>query len=82
MVTGVEILRGNPVLAAAASENIKTWKFRILCKDDANSGAPAAIDFRYDFKLEGVVQSNPKTDFEFEYPNEVRVKSSALHWLP
>ena len=43
---------------------------------------PVTMDFNYEFQLQGIVKSSPKTDFEFEYPNKVKVKSRAIHWTP
>jgi Gram-negative bacterial TonB protein C-terminal len=81
-VSSVEVVSGNPVLAGAARDNIKTWKFGRVCNSGGNSNEPATMEFNYEFQLEGIVESSPKTDFEFEYPNRVKVKSSAVHWTP
>ena len=81
-VSSVEVVSGNPVLAGAARDNIKTWKFGRVCNSGGNPNEPATMDFNYEFQLEGIVKSSPKTDFEFEYPNKVKVKSRAVHWTP
>jgi TonB family protein len=80
-VSSVEIVSGHPVLAGAARDNIKTWKFGKMCNNDKSS-EPAELEFNYECKLEGVVKSNPKTDFVFEHPNKITLKSSAVHWTP
>ena len=82
IVSSVEVVSGNPVLAGAAQDNIKTWKFGTVCNCGGNPREPATMNFNYEFQLEGIVESSPKTDFEFEYPNKVKVKSSAVHWTP
>jgi len=81
-VSSVAVVRGNAVLAEAARDNIKTWKFGTTCSNGGNPNEPATMDFNYEFRLEGIVKSSPKTDFEFEYPNKITVKSSTVHWTP
>jgi TonB family protein len=80
-VNNVEVVKGNPVLAGAARDNIKIWKFGRICAND-RPNEPSQIEFKYVFQLEGVIESNPRTDFEFEYPNKVTVTSRAVHWTP
>jgi TonB family protein len=81
-VANAEALKGNRVLANAAIENIKKWKFQNVNQKKGVQPTTTQLDFNYTFVLNGVAVSCPNTDFEFEYPNKVTVKSQALHWTP
>lgn len=80
-VSNIDVINGNPVLAGAARDNIKTWKFGRICPNDSQK-AFIEMQFKYVFKLEGVIESKPITDFEFVYLNTITVRSSAVHWTP
>ena len=78
-VSRADIVSGNPVLAHAAQENILKWRFAAAC---SSSESPQPIEFTYEFKLQGVVDANPRTSFRYEHPYKARVESQALHWMP
>ena len=78
-VSGIKVISGQPVLAKAAQENMKLWKFGSTSNKSAEVGG---IDFTYVFKLEGTAVSTPMTDFLYEYPGHVTVTSQPQHWNP
>lgn len=82
-VSGTRILAGNQVLAQAAEQNVKGWKFMRCTLRETETAVPGDdVVFSYDFRLVGEAQSAPKTEFVYEHPNRVTVTSAALHWMP
>jgi TonB family protein len=77
VVLRADVVSGNQVLARAAQDNIRKWKFVAPC-----SAGPKTIDFTYEFKLEGEVEEHPRTIFRYEHPYKVIVESQAVHWMP
>jgi TonB family protein len=79
----VRIITGNHILALAAQENAKGWKFmRCVLQGTDATRQDNDIQFVYDFKLVGETKSAPKTEFSYEHPNRVTITSAAPHWMP
>jgi len=79
-VSVVEVVSGHPILARAAEENIRSWRFASLCAAKPNQ--LQTLEFTYDFRLEGAVADHPITRFRYEHPNRVIVISPAVQWTP
>ena len=78
-IAAVRVLTGNKILAAVASGNIKNWRFSLPCKTPP---AESIFEFTYEFRLRGIAESRPPTEFVYEHPYKVFVTSEALHWNP
>jgi TonB family protein len=78
--TRIEVISGNAVLAKAAQDNLKLWKFTIVPTDRRE--APKTIDFTYEFRLKGETESKPTGLFRYEHPYTVIVTSEAPRWTP
>ena|SRR5258708_37906034 len=79
-VLTVEVVSGNSVLAKEARANALMWAFARRCPTD--EALPRTVEMTYEFRLNGEVLSNPKTQFHYEHPYRVVVVSQALHWTP
>jgi TonB family protein len=79
-VQKVEVLAGHPLLARTAQDNIRLWKFAAPCLEGHH--APGVIEFTYDFRIEGEVETKPTTRFRYQHPYKAIVISEALHWTP
>lgn len=79
-VLKVDLISGHPVLARTAEENIRLWKFVAPCGD--KQGASRVVEFTYEFRLNGEVEMNPRTQFRYEHPFRAIVTSQTLHWMP
>jgi TonB family protein len=79
-VIEVKVLSGNKLLARAATENLKPWRFGRAC-GSGKEMMSRSIDFRYTFKLKGV-STRPETESIYEHPGTVIVLSAAQHWNP
>jgi TonB family protein len=79
-VENVGVLSGHPILSKAAKINIEKWRFSV---PDAKPKRFRIAHFTYEFSLEGVCTApNCSTEFEFEAPAIVRVRTQARHWVP
>jgi TonB family protein len=79
-VAEVRVVSGPTLLANAARENMRLWKF-IAVPGKVVAG-PVTIAFLYDFQLQGDARFAPTTDFVYEYPGIVRVTSQPQHFTP
>ena len=69
-VESTKVLKGNPILAAAADEAMEKWKFRPLLKD----GKPVAVIARATFSFSGNQEKViPNIDMPAEFPQRVKV---------
>jgi quercetin dioxygenase-like cupin family protein len=74
-VTGTAVLSGHPLLAKAAQENVAKWRFKQTQTRHHRSSKQLVI---YQFVLEGTCKLHQcKSEFVFEYPNVVTVRSGA-----
>ena len=64
-VLSADSLEGAPLMAKAAGENVKSWKFSKGC---AGRDAADSVRLTYAFKLRDTAKGPPPTDFVFEYP--------------
>jgi len=78
-VMRAEVMSGNPVLARAAQLNALAWRFAQPCADRSDE---SAIEFRYEFKLQGDTLQKPETRFRYEHPYRVIIVSQSQHWTP
>lgn len=71
-VESTKVLKGDPILAAAADESMEKWKFRPVLKD----GKPVAVIARASFNFIGTPKQGkvlPKIDMPAEFPQRVKV---------
>ncbi len=79
-VIAADVISGNLVLAKAAKANLLLWKFAGICS--TNESLPTTIEFKYRFRLTGVVMEKHTTQFRYQHPYRVTVLSQALHFMP
>jgi TonB family protein len=80
-IASVNALSGHPVLAKAAEQNIRLWRFSPA--RSAGQRVDAEFDFIYVFKLEGVTECpRPASSLIYEYPDKVTITSEAPHMQP
>lgn len=79
-VTRADTVSGPSVLAIAALENIRHWRFSAPC--EGAHPIPQTIEFTYIFRLKGEVQTRPRTRFRYEQPYKAIVTSERTHWMP
>lgn len=77
-VSHVEIVSGHKLLAPAAEENIKLWKFAPLCSSKQKE--TRTLEFTYDFRLDR--GTNPETGFRYEHPYRVIAVSRSVPIMP
>ncbi len=82
VVGDVKVIRGNPVLAAEAKENLTNWTFARMSKAATGPDLGAELEFVYDFRIRDEPSQNPNTQFVFQHPSRVSVTASAPHWMP
>lgn len=71
-IESTKMLKGNPLLAEAAQEAMKAWKFKPVTKD----GKPVAVIARATFNFTGAPEQekvSPKIDMPAEFPQRVKV---------
>jgi hypothetical protein len=73
-------ISGDPLLAAAAAENLTAWRFAQLTADPRQKSTPRgnAFEMIYNFKLHAKGQDT----FQYDYPNVVTISGTAPHWVP
>src|SRR5579859_3549962 len=76
VVSSANVLSGNSVLASAAQENAKRWRFST---GGSKKGANASVELVYEFKLEGTADQCVQTEFVFESPNKIMVVAPTPH---
>jgi TonB family protein len=81
-VKEVQTVAGNPLLAEAARENLKSWRFARITELSADHTAASDLEFVYEFKIRDKTAPNPDVDFVFDYPGRITVTASAPHWVP
>jgi TonB family protein len=79
-IAQIDVISGNGILAKAAQDNLKLWKFIAVPTDRRET--PKTIDFTYEFRLDGETESKPKSIFRYEHPYRVIVTSEAPRWTP
>ena len=76
-VMGAKAVSGPPLLAAAAIENVRLWRF------ERNSAKTREVGVVYRFQLNGIcAQSVCPTVFIFDAPNIATVETKPPHWQP
>ncbi len=79
-VTKIEIIAGPEILAIAAKENLKLWRFT---RADGNSvRIVRKVEMFYDFRVVGESEQRGESSFVFEFPNRVTIVTSAVAWQP
>ncbi len=77
----IKTLTGNSLLADAARESLRTWRFARVA--GSSVGAVASdVEFVYEFRLRDKTAANQDLEFVFEYPDHITVTASPPHWMP
>jgi hypothetical protein len=84
IIKKIIVLSGQPLLAEAAKENVKKWRFtRGQDSRDNGSTSPAEdLELIYEFNLRNELAASPKSEFVFDYPNHVTITASAPRMNP
>jgi TonB family protein len=82
-VSAVHVLEGNSVLARAAEENVRSWRFKYSCETGSGStDGSRTLIFTYVFKLEGKGETRPRTRVRYDSPYRLTVTSEPQLWMP
>ncbi len=78
-VGSTRIVSGEKILAAAAEQNARKWKFKRVGEVTAGRNTFLLV---YRFRLEGISQDPVPSESVFEHPNLVVVRAKKPHWQP
>lgn len=81
VVTEVRRTGGHTLLAQAAEEGIKRWKFSSRCPSPEQVGV-MVLPLRVTFVLEGETDHRPRTRLRYVYPDRLFITAENLHWQP
>ncbi len=74
-IESVRVISGHPLLAKAAEQNIKQWRFT-FCSTKSDT-----VLLTYRFVLDKQISDRPRTSFRYEHPY-VFVVSEPRRWVP
>lgn len=74
----VRALSGHPILARAALENIRTWRFSRCTGPDGE----LTVSFEYKFELQRANDPRPVPILQYEHPYKVKVTARSESWQP
>lgn len=81
VVTEVRRIGGHSLLARAAEEGIKRWRFSPRCPSREQVEV-MLLPLKVTFVLEGATNSRPRTRLQYFYPDRLLITAENLHWQP